>query len=51
MILARAFHSVNIKKEGPTHHFALGTGHKAKEIAKIAEFLGLDSVIVTDLGR
>lgn len=54
----RGFFGTDIKKfikswvkEGPTHHFALGTGHKAKEIAKIAEFLGLDSVIVTDLGR
>lgn len=33
-------------KEGPTHHFALGIGHKAESISKIADFLGLESVIV-----
>lgn len=51
----RGFFGSDIKKflkswvrEGPTHHFALGIGHKAKEISKIADFLGLESVIVTD---
>ena len=32
--------------EGPTHHFALGVGHHADEIAKIAEILGVPAVIV-----
>lgn len=34
--------------EGPTHHFALGIGHKADTIQKIAEIFEIDSVIVTD---
>ncbi|MHC4430796.1 MAG: L-arabinose isomerase family protein [Planctomycetota bacterium] len=33
--------------EGPTHHFALGVGHRARTIEKIAEILDLESVIVT----
>jgi L-arabinose isomerase len=33
-------------KEGPTHHFALGVGHHAETIAKIADYLNLESVIV-----
>ena len=33
--------------EGPTHHFALGLGHHAGTIQKIADALGIDSVIVT----
>lgn len=33
--------------EGPTHHFALGIGHKANTIQKIANILDIDSVIVT----
>jgi len=32
--------------EGPTHHYALGVGHHAFEIAKIAEILGIEYVIV-----
>jgi L-arabinose isomerase len=32
--------------EGPTHHFALGIGHHAKTIEKIANFLNLESVII-----
>jgi len=32
--------------EGPTHHYALGIGHKADVIKKIADVLGIDSVIV-----
>ena len=42
---AKAF----IKKwvmEGPTHHYALGIGHHAETIAKIAEVLGIEYVIV-----
>jgi L-arabinose isomerase len=33
--------------EGPTHHFALGIGHHAQTIAKIADHLGIESAIVT----
>ena len=33
--------------EGPTHHFALGVGHHAGTIAKIAEHLGIEHVITT----
>ena len=32
--------------EGPTHHFALGLGHKAGLIDKLAGVLGIESVIV-----
>ena len=32
--------------EGPTHHFALGVGHHAGTIAKIAEILELENVVV-----
>jgi L-arabinose isomerase len=37
---------MNWMKEGPTHHFALGTGHHATTLEKIAGFLGLESKIV-----
>lgn len=33
-------------KEGPTHHFALGTGHHAQVIKKIAGYLNIEAVIV-----
>jgi L-arabinose isomerase len=33
--------------QGPTHHFALGVGHKAGTLQKIADILGIESVIVT----
>jgi L-arabinose isomerase len=33
--------------EGPTHHFALGVGHHAGTIAKIADVLNIPSAIVT----
>lgn len=32
--------------EGPTHHYALGVGHHAETIAKIAGILGIECVIV-----
>lgn len=32
--------------EGPTHHYALGVGHHAETIAKIADILGIEWVIV-----
>ena len=34
--------------EGPTHHFALGIGHRAKTIRKIAGVLDIESAIVTE---
>lgn len=34
--------------EGPTHHFALGIGHHASTLEKIARYLNIDSVIVTE---
>lgn len=33
--------------EGPTHHFALGVGHHADEIQKVAKALGIECVNVT----
>jgi L-arabinose isomerase len=30
-----------------THHFALGVGHQARTLQKIADILGVESVIVT----
>lgn len=32
--------------EGPTHHFALGIGHKAEIIRTIGEFLDIETVII-----
>ncbi len=32
--------------EGPTHHFALGIGHHAETVRKIADCLGIDCAIV-----
>jgi L-arabinose isomerase len=32
--------------EGPTHHFALGIGHHAETIKKIADCLNIESVII-----
>lgn len=34
--------------EGPTHHFALGIGHHAKTIKKIAGYLNVEAVIISD---
>jgi len=33
--------------EGPTHHFALGIGHHAATITRIADCLAIESVVVT----
>jgi L-arabinose isomerase len=33
--------------QGPTHHFALGVGHRAQTIEKVAGALGIESVIVS----
>jgi L-arabinose isomerase len=32
--------------EGPTHHFALGVGHHAETIKKIANYLNIECVII-----
>lgn len=32
--------------EGPTHHYALGVGHHADAIAKIASVLGIESAVI-----
>ena len=32
--------------EGPTHHYALGVGHHADTIKKIAEALGIEAQII-----
>ena len=32
--------------EGPTHHYALGVGHRADTIQKIAKILGIECVVV-----
>ena len=34
--------------EEPTHHFALGTGHRAAALAKIAASFGIEAVVATD---
>ena len=33
--------------EGPTHHFALGVGHHADSLVKIAKALGIEATVVT----
>jgi L-arabinose isomerase len=33
-------------KEGPTHHFALGVGHHAGAIMKVANYLNLEAVLI-----
>jgi L-arabinose isomerase len=33
--------------QGPTHHFALGVGHRAHVIQQLAHVLGIEAVIVT----
>ena len=33
-------------REGPTHHFALGIGHHAGTIEKIADYLNIEAVII-----
>jgi L-arabinose isomerase len=37
--------------EGPTHHFALGIGHHAGSIEKIADILGIESAVVVRGGN
>ena len=32
---------------GPTHHFALGIGHRASTIQKVGQFLGVETEMVT----
>jgi L-arabinose isomerase len=33
--------------EGPTHHFALGIGHRAGVIQQLAEILGIEAVVAS----
>lgn len=33
-------------QEGPTHHFALGIGHRALTIKKVGDMLGIETVII-----
>ncbi|MEN8156254.1 MAG: L-fucose/L-arabinose isomerase family protein [Bacteroidota bacterium] len=33
--------------EGPTHHFALGIGHKADTLKQVADFLNIEAVVVS----
>lgn len=33
--------------EGPTHHFALGVGHHADSLVKLAKVLGIEAAVVT----
>ncbi|GAA4902356.1 L-arabinose isomerase [Tessaracoccus lubricantis] len=35
-------------REAPTHHYALGIGHHASTIAKVADVLGIEAVIVSE---
>ncbi|MBL7734745.1 MAG: arabinose isomerase, partial [Chitinophagaceae bacterium] len=35
-------------KEGPTHHFALGIGHHAATIQKIAQYLGIEAAVINN---
>jgi L-arabinose isomerase len=32
--------------EGPTHHFALGIGHRAEELVEIAKILNIEYAVV-----
>jgi len=32
--------------EGPTHHFALGVGHHAEDLVRLADCLGIEAVVV-----
>ena len=34
-------------EQGPTHHFALGVGHHADSLVKIAKVLGIEAVVTT----
>lgn len=38
----------NWLKEGPTHHFALGIGHHAAALEKIARYLNIESITISE---
>ncbi len=44
---ARTFFKAWVR-EGPTHHFALGVGHRAETLRKIGGILGLETAVVHD---
>jgi L-arabinose isomerase len=33
-------------REGPTHHFALGTGHRADTLRRLAEVMGIECAVI-----
>lgn len=35
-------------REGPTHHFALGIGHRAETIRRIADAIGVECVVIDE---
>ena len=35
-------------REGPTHHYALGIGHRARALKRVADCLGIECVVVTE---
>ncbi|MGE0132846.1 MAG: arabinose isomerase [Blastocatellales bacterium] len=35
---------------GPTHHFALGTGHRAETLRRIGEALGVECIVISNEG-
>ncbi|MEW6749867.1 MAG: L-fucose/L-arabinose isomerase family protein [Candidatus Latescibacterota bacterium] len=37
-------------REGPTHHFALGVGHRARALRRTAEVLGIETAVVAAEG-
>ena len=39
---------INWMNEGPTHHFALGVGHHASTIEKVAFYLNIESKIISN---
>ncbi len=46
MIDAEAMGGRLLVMAGPTHHYALGIGHHAETIRKLAEVLGIEAEII-----
>lgn len=38
-------------RQGPTHHYALGVGHRARALRRVADCLGIECAIVTPHGE